>query len=138
MMAKADGTLLAPAFAMTTPIIIHPLPQTQPERSLSPYQARMATSPDIQNDHFFDSFDDLLDVINPLQHIPLVSTAYREMTADAISTGARLAGGALFGGPLGLFTAIASSIFEQETGGDIGKHLFAAASGKYEASHKLG
>jgi hypothetical protein len=115
---------------MTTPIVIHPLPQ--PEPSLSPYQARMAKAPEIQNDSFFESFADLLDVINPLQHIPVVSTAYRELTGDTISTGARLAGGALFGGPLGLIAAIGNSIFEQETGGDIGKTLFAAAAKRYE------
>ncbi len=92
----------------------------------------MAKAPEIVNDDFFSSFADLLDVINPLHHIPLVSTAYQEFTGDTITTGARIAGGALFGGPIGLFASIANSIFEQETGADIGKNLFAAAAKRYE------
>jgi len=43
-------------------------------------------------------FSTLLDVINPLQHIPLVSTLYREITGDEISPSARILGGGLFGG----------------------------------------
>jgi hypothetical protein len=119
---------------MTTQITIHPLPEAP---SLSPYQARMGKAPEIVSDNFFESFADLLDVINPLQHIPVVSAVYREVTGDTISTGARMAGGALFGGPLGLLAAIGNSIFEQETGGDIGKNLFAAAAGKYERATTL-
>ena len=118
---------------MTTQITIHPLP----EANLSPYQTRMAKAPNIQNDDFFGSFADILDVINPLQHIPVVSTLYREMTGDTLSAGARIAGGALFGGPLGLFASIIDAAIEEETGGDIGKNLFAAASGKYEKTSTL-
>lgn len=45
------------------------------------------------------TFGDLLDVINPLQHIPMVSSIYRAVTGDEISPGARVAGGALYGAP---------------------------------------
>ncbi|MBT5663730.1 MAG: hypothetical protein HOJ06_00205, partial [Rhodospirillaceae bacterium] len=38
------------------------------------------------------TFGDVLDIINPLQHIPVVSTLYRELTGDEISPGARMAG----------------------------------------------
>ena len=34
------------------------------------------------------SFDSLLDVVNPLQQLPVVSTIYRAVTGDTISTGA--------------------------------------------------
>ena len=47
------------------------------------------------------TFADFVDVINPLQHIPLVSQAYRAITGDEISPGSRLAGATLFGGPVG-------------------------------------
>ncbi|HEV7371081.1 MAG TPA: hypothetical protein VGO20_18420, partial [Arenibaculum sp.] len=47
------------------------------------------------------SFWDLLDVINPLQHIPVVGTIYRALTGDEISTPARVAGGTLYGGVVG-------------------------------------
>ena len=43
---------------------------------------------------------DSLDIINPLQHIPIVSLIYRMTTEDDIGIGLRLLGCALFGGPL--------------------------------------
>lgn len=58
------------------------------------------------------SFWDFLDVINPLQHIPIVSTIYREITGDTIKPIARLAGGALFGGIVGAGMAAVSAAAE--------------------------
>lgn len=59
-------------------------------------------------------FYDLLDVVNPLQHIPVISHMYRAVTGDTISTGAQIAGGALFGGVVGAaagaVTALAESV----------------------------
>lgn len=73
-------------------------------------------------------FSTLLDIINPLQHIPLVSSLYREITGDEISPSARILGGGLFGGPIGLATASANAIFEQASGDDILGHTLAAFS----------
>lgn len=53
------------------------------------------------------TFADIIDIVNPLQHIPIVSTFYRKLTGDAIDPAIRIAGGALFGGPLG---ALASTM----------------------------
>lgn len=75
------------------------------------------------------TFGDVLDIINPLQHIPVVSTLYRELTGDEISPGARMAGGALFGGPIGLAAATVNSVVEMATGSDIGKSVVAAING---------
>lgn len=47
------------------------------------------------------TFGDLLDVINPLQHIPFLGGLYRKLTGDTIDPAMRVAGGALFGGPIG-------------------------------------
>ncbi len=53
------------------------------------------------------SFADLIDVVNPLHHLPVVGTIYRTITEDTINPVMKLAGGALFGGPLGvLFSAV--------------------------------
>ncbi|OAN50297.1 hypothetical protein A6A04_02545 [Paramagnetospirillum marisnigri] len=71
------------------------------------------------------SFWDFLDVINPLQHIPLVNDLYREATGDKIGVGARLAGGALFGGPIGLIGSALNAVLEEATGHDAGGHLIA-------------
>lgn len=65
------------------------------------------------------TFDDVIDLINPLQHLPVVSSLYRAMTGDDISNGARIAGGGLFGGPIGIFTAAVGVMFEEVTGGDV-------------------
>jgi len=66
-------------------------------------------------------FDDFLDLINPLQHIPIVSTIYRELNGDEISPGARIFGGAIFGGPLGFAAALGNAALEQVAGKDIGE-----------------
>lgn len=73
-------------------------------------------------------FDDFLDIINPLQHIPVISTLYREFTGDEIESGARMIGGGIFGGGLGLVAAVANSAIEAETGKDIGGHVMALIS----------
>lgn len=75
------------------------------------------------------SFWDLLDVINPLQHIPIVNTIYRELTGDEIGVAARLAGGTLFGGPIGFAAAAVNAAIESETGEDAGGHLLALFRG---------
>ncbi|MCG8508369.1 MAG: hypothetical protein MI741_03995, partial [Rhodospirillales bacterium] len=71
------------------------------------------------------SFADLVDVINPLQHIPVVSALYRSVTGDEIAPGPRIAGGALFGGPIGAAVAALNASVEQETGKDLGGHVMA-------------
>lgn len=69
------------------------------------------------------SFADLIDVVNPLQHIPLVSTYYRETTGDEIAAAPRVVGSTLFFGPLGLVSALANVFVEGSTGKDIGAHM---------------
>ena len=58
-------------------------------------------------------FGEVLDTVNPLQHVPGVSQAYRAVTKDKISEGAKLAGhiglGAAVGGPVG--AAIGAGVF---------------------------
>lgn len=75
------------------------------------------------------SFWDVLDVINPLQHIPLVSTIYRELTGDKIGDAARIAGGALFGGPIGLAAAGVDFAVKALTGKHMDEHMVAMVSG---------
>lgn len=64
------------------------------------------------------SFWDVLDVVNPLQHIPIVNKIYQAVTGDTIKTPAKLAGSALFFGPIGLAAAAADAVVEKETGKD--------------------
>ena len=76
------------------------------------------------------SFKDALDVINPLQQLPGIGTIYRSLTGDTISSGARVAGSTLYGGPLGLLSALANEVVKTQTGSDIGENLLALAQGK--------
>ena len=75
------------------------------------------------------TFGDVLDLINPLQHIPVVSTIYRAITGDELSPAARIAGGPLFGGPIGLAVAVANTAVQAFSGQDIGGNVFAAFFG---------
>jgi hypothetical protein len=71
------------------------------------------------------TFGDFLDIINPLQHIPIVATIYRAVTGDTIKPGARIAGDTLFGGPIGLVAGVADAMVQESTGKDIGEQAMA-------------
>ena len=75
------------------------------------------------------TFADLLDVLNPLQHIPVIGGLYRALSGDGISAGARMAGGTLYGGPLGFLGALANTLVEEVSGRDIGGNALALFSG---------
>jgi hypothetical protein len=67
-------------------------------------------------------FDDLVDIVNPLQHIPLLSALYRWATGDKISQGASLVGdvmfgGALFAGPMALIGPTMNAALTEAMGG---------------------
>jgi hypothetical protein len=72
------------------------------------------------------SFFDFLDIINPLQHIPLVSDIYREVTGDTIKPELKLAGGAVTGGIFGFLASLGDVIFEGETGNSVGGSMLAS------------
>ena len=70
-------------------------------------------------------FGAVLDTVNPLQHIPGVSSIYRGVTNDEINPMASMAGGFLFGGPLGFAAGAASSFIEILTGKSPAEHAMA-------------
>lgn len=75
------------------------------------------------------SFFDLLDIINPLQHIPIVSSIYRAITGDEINGPARILGGALYGGPVGLASGVINAAVDEASGHDVGEHVMMAFLG---------
>ncbi len=75
------------------------------------------------------SFRDILAIVNPLQHIPVVGTVYRALTGDSIATMPSIIGGTLFGGPVGLVLSLASNAFKSETGMDPGETVVASLFG---------
>ena len=70
-------------------------------------------------------FHDVIDVINPLQHLPVVSMVYRELTGDQIHPMSQILGGALFGGPVGAVSGTVNAISTMQTGRDLGGHALA-------------
>lgn len=69
-------------------------------------------------------FGDLIDMVNPLHHIPVVGTLYREITGDQIKPIGKIIGGGVFGGPLGVAGGIVNVIAEEETGRDLAGNAF--------------
>jgi len=71
------------------------------------------------------TFWDFVDIINPLQHIPIVSAVYRDMTEDNLDPAPKVMGGTLFMGPIGLVSSLADVWVQHETGKDMGSHMMA-------------
>lgn len=71
-------------------------------------------------------FMDFVDMINPLQHIPVVGTIYRHLTGDEIGPAARVVGGAAFGGPVGAASGIVNALVQMETGKDLTDNMISS------------
>lgn len=80
-------------------------------------------APPLEQEPF--GFGDLVDMVNPLQHIPLVGTVYRAVTGDSIRPVAQIVGGGLFGGVAGAAGSFVNVLVEQETGKDIAGNVAA-------------
>ena len=80
------------------------------------------------------SFGDIVDMVNPLQHIPVIGNIYREITGDEMRSSSRIFGGAVFGGGVGAAGGFADAISENETGKDISEHAMSALTGKDKAA----
>jgi hypothetical protein len=76
-------------------------------------------------------WDDFLDLINPLQHIPFVNMAYRAVTGDEIYGAARLVDVAL--GPLAAASTAVDLAFRDVTGDSMASNAIAAVFGTGEA-----
>jgi len=115
---RASNTQRHTAQAVAEPVATQPL-QITSEKSSGVWE----------KDSF--SFWDIIDVINPLQHIPVISTIYRKITGDEMGYASRIAGDTLYGGMLGslissLVSAVANVFIDSTTGKDIGEHVVAS------------
>jgi len=79
---------------------------------------------------------ELVDVINPLQHVPLISGLYRALSGDEISPAAKLVGGGIFGGPIGAGLALAEVAGDAVVGQDISRAMW--EKGIAHAGHTRG
>lgn len=73
------------------------------------------------------SFGDVIDMINPLQHLPVIGTFYRKFTGDTIKPMSDIIGGAIFGGPVGAVSSTVNAVVKGTTGRDITENAFALA-----------
>lgn len=71
------------------------------------------------------TFGDMLDIVNPLQHLPVIGAIYRSITGDEAEPGAKLAGGAIYGGPIGFASAMLNNAIEEHSGDDVLGHMLA-------------
>lgn len=93
----------------------------------NPYENPQSTYAQSFQNYMIDSvpeekaygFGDMVDMINPLHHLPIIGTIYRNITGDDINPASKVIGGTLFGGGMGMASSIANVIAEEETGSDI-------------------
>ena len=71
------------------------------------------------------SFWDILDVVNPLHHLPVIGNIYRALSGDEIKGISRILGGGIFGGIIGAVAGLVNAITDQISGKDIGEHIMA-------------
>ena len=81
------------------------------------------------------AFGDVIDVVNPLHHLPIVGTLYRNLTGDELHPASRIIGGSIYGGPVGAVSATVNSISEIQTGKDLGDHVMGMARGELPSSN---
>ena len=75
------------------------------------------------------TFADFLDIINPLQHIPVISTLYRHLTGDEIGVPEKIVGDGLYGGAIGLVCSLGDALFQEITGKNVGDTVYAMVMG---------
>ena len=83
------------------------------------------------------SFHNLLDIINPLQHLPVIGTIYRAITGDHLGAPEKIAGDTLYGGIWGTVSAVADTAFEAITGKDFGATVLALFTGPAKSAQPM-
>jgi hypothetical protein len=84
-------------------------------------------------------FKDILDMLNPLQHLPVISTLYRAWTGEGIGGVARIVGGAIWGragGIASMASSLLNAVFGAVTGKDMGERIYAAIFGGPAAANE--
>ncbi len=113
-----------------TPVELAVVPEAAPERTVR-------ETGESTDDGGFKAFGedgftflDFLDIINPLQHIPVIGTLYRHLTDDTLDPGSQVLGSTLFFGPVGTVASLANVWLEDTTGKSIGDHVMAVFTGE--------
>lgn len=101
---------------------LSPTPQSEKNSSFEPFGT--------------DGFTllDAIDIVNPLQHLPIIGPLYREITGDTLDPASRIAGSSLFFGPFGTAISAVNVTLEEFTGNDMGGHFIAMVKDKDKAT----
>jgi hypothetical protein len=99
-----------------------------PGGSLAPETVTVTAPADSGGKSFFDN---LLDVVNPLEHLPIVSTIYSNLTGDKPNDFTQVAGDTLYGGPIGLISSVGNLAFKGMTGKSIGDTVWGWVTDKH-------
>lgn len=114
-------------------------PQPAPAASVQTARTDVATTDSGEKKESF--FQHILDVINPLQHLPIIGTIYRAATGERLDPVEKIAGDAIYGGLWGAVTAVADVAFEAITGKSVEDTVMAwfkgGSSPRQVASAKL-
>src|ERR1700761_6534761 len=78
------------------------------------------------------SVHNLLDIVNPLEHLPIIGTLYRAITGTHIGMPEKIAGDALYGGLWGAVSGAADAVFEKVTGKDFGDTVISLFTGDHD------
>lgn len=72
-------------------------------------------------------FHDVIDIVNPLHHLPIVNMLYRGITGDEIKPASQIIGGGIYGGPVGAVSGTVNAIAQIQTGKDVAGNVLALA-----------
>jgi hypothetical protein len=97
----------------------------QSARAAKPEEVKPAATKPAGEISFDATFEDLLDIVNPLQHLPVIGTLYRAVTGDKMDVVPKIAGDTLYGGLWGAIGSLADTAFEAITGKDFGSTVLA-------------
>ncbi|HEY2837325.1 MAG TPA: hypothetical protein VGI89_12205 [Rhizomicrobium sp.] len=100
----------------------------------APAQPQADQKPQSKSSDWDFSFHNLLDIINPLEHLPIIGTIYRAITHTHIGIPERIAGDALYGGLWGAVSGAADAAFEAITGKDFGSTVLALFTGHHHST----
>jgi len=112
---------------MTSPTNGLSAPAPRYEMRPSPLKAWNENAPDevVPVGENAPGIGDFLQALNPLQHLPVIGSAYRALTGATIEPAARVVGGLIFGGPLGMIGSLVNAFVEEDSGADVTGHLMA-------------
>lgn len=116
----------------TKPVDEKPQPDEAEAKATPQSEVTNAVLDRISNRLFDDGsagLDDLVDVVNPAHHIPILSSVYSKVSGDEQGYISEASGGFLLGGPLGLAVTAANIGIDALTGKDFGEHVWNFVTG---------